>query len=145
MKVSFIKQPGGVLIPANDMESDKLTRFKTGEMYEIEIKLTRNPAFHKKVFAFFHFCFAYWSSDREFLSEAKQFDIFRNHLTVLAGYYDSFVNIDGGVRIEAKSLAYSNMSPEEFQECYSALISAAMKHIFSSADDNIYDQLVVFF
>lgn len=145
MKVSFVKQPGGTLIPANDMESDRLTRFKTGEMYEVDLKLTRNPAFHGKVFAFFNFCFNYWASDKGYMTESGQFDAFRKDLTVLAGYFDQYYNIHGDVRVEAKSLSYANMDPETFEQCYKALITAAMQNIFKGADDSIYDQLVGFF
>jgi len=142
MKINFIKQPGGVLIPANDMESERLTKFKTGELYEVELKLTRNPAFHKKVFLFFNFCFKYWASDKGHMEESGQFDAFRKDLTILAGYYNEYFNIHGDVRIEAKSLSYASMKPEEFSQCYSALISAAMVNIFKGSDDSIYDQLV---
>lgn len=145
MKVNFIKQPGGVLIPADDMEAERLTKFKTGEMYEVEIKLTRNPKFHAKVFAFMKFCFGYWRSDREFMDEQQQFKCFRNHLTVLAGYYTESFAIDGGIRIEAKSLAFDSMDNEEFEKCYNAMISAACKHVFGETDDNTYNQLLSFF
>lgn len=139
------KQAGGLLLPASDMEAEKLTKFKTGEFYEIEIKQSRNPQFHRKVFAFFNFCFEYWKGDNEFQSEIKQFDVFRSHLTVLAGFYDSFYNINGDVRIEAKSLSYSSMSQNEFEECYSALINAAMKHVFVGSGELIKNKLISFF
>ena len=141
----MIKQPGGFFIPASDLEQEKTTKFKTGEQYQVEIKLTRNPAFHRKVFAFFNFCFEHWISEKDFISESKQFDVFRQHLTVLAGFYDKFYGIDDRVRIEAKSLSYSNMSQEEFEEVYKALINAAMKHIFSCSDNEIYNKLYSFF
>lgn len=141
----MIKQAGGLLLPASDLESEKLTKFKTGELYEIEIKQSRNPAFHRKVFAFFNFCFAYWKGDNEFQSEIKQFDVFRNHLTCLAGFYESYSNINGDVRVEAKSLAYSSMSQSEFEECYNALINAAIKHVFKGCDEKIEEKLLRFF
>lgn len=145
MKILFVKQPGGTLTPAGDMESEKMTRFRTGQMYEVEMKLTRNPKFHSKMFSFFQFCFAHWGGGREFVSESKQFDTFRKDLTILAGFFEESYNIHGDVRIEAKSLAYANMPPEEFAECYGALITAAIKHIFQEADDAIYDRLMGFF
>ena len=141
----MVKNAGGLLVPANDMEADKLLRFKTGEQYEVDIKLSRNPAFHRKVFSFFNFCFAHWKGDNEFQCESKQFDVFREHLTVLAGYYDSYSSITGSVRVEAKSLAYSSMKQEEFEKFYTALVNAAMKNIFINADENTYNQLIGFF
>ena len=145
MKINFIKQYGGVLVPADDLEAEQMGRFKTGEMYESEIKLTRNPAFHRKVFQFFSFCFDHWAGDREFLNEKAQKDVFRKNLTVMAGYYVELVNIKGEVRIEAKSLSFGSMTQDEFEQCYSALINAAMKHIFPGADESTYNQLVSFF
>lgn len=141
----MIKEAGGVFRPVNDMEYEKTVKFKTGEQYSVEIKLARNPAFHRKVFAFFNFCFEYWKGDNEFQSESKQFDIFRQHLTCLAGFYDQYSNIHGEVRIEAKSLAFSSMNQEEFEECYNALIRAALKHVFPGADVGIENQLMNFF
>lgn len=110
-----------------------------------KVKSARNPKFHSKVFVFFKFCFDHWASDREFMNEAGQFDVFRKHLTVLAGYYDSFHGISGDVRIEAKSLSYASMSPEEFKNCYTALINAAVRNIFAGCGDEIEQKLMGFF
>ncbi len=145
MKIEMIKQPGGLLVPASDMELEKLNKFKTNGQYSVEIKLSRNPDFHRKVFAFFNFCFEFWKGDNEFQSETKQFDIFRKHLTCLAGFYEQYSNIHGEIRVEAKSLSFSSMKQEEFEECYLALIRAALKHIFVGANVNIENQLMDFF
>lgn len=147
MKITMIKQAGGVLVPSSDMDAEKLTSFKTNEHYEIEIKRSRNPAFLRKVMAFFNFCFDHWDGERSHLhcSEIEQFDRFRKDLTILSGFYVQTIRLDGTIRTEAESLAFASMSEERFQECYKALISAAMKHIFKGSDDEIYNQLVRFF
>ena len=145
MKINVLKAAGGNLFPSDDFAAEKLTRFKTGEQYEIEMKLTRNPSFHRKVFAFFNFCFQHWKGDNEFQSESKQFDVFRGNLTVLAGYFDVFYSIKGEPRIEAKSISYSNMSQYEFEQFYIALTRASLKHIFKTADEMTYNRLIGFF
>ncbi len=145
MKIEMIKEPGGMFRPANDREQEKTSKFKTGEMYGVEVKLSRNIHFHRKVFAFFNFCFEYWNGDNDFQCEGKQFDVFREHLIVLAGFYDRYHKIDGGVRVEAKSIAFASMSEEEFHKLYTALINAACKHIFKTTDENTYNQLLGFF
>lgn len=144
MKINFIKQPGGMLLPASDIEANKMNRFKTGDNYEVDIKLSRNGKFHGKVFSFFNFCFQYWKGDNEYQDESKQFDVFRAHLICLAGYHDTYYKIDGGVRLEAKSISYANMTQEEFEGLYSALINAALKNI-AFIDDDAYNQLIAFF
>lgn len=147
MKIQVIKEPGGVFRPASDMEYEKTVKFKTGEYYEVDIKLLRNPAFLRKVMVFFTFCFNYWNGDNvhKYCSESEQFDRFRKDLTILAGFYVQSVRLDGSIRTEAESLAFGNMSEERFQECYLALIRASLKHIFKNADVNTENQLMRFF
>jgi len=141
----MIKEPGGIFRPASDYELEKVNRFKNGEQYQAEIKLTRNPKYHRLVFAFFQYCFEYWKSDRVFLSESKQFDVFRKHLICMAGYYDELVNIHGEIRIEAKSISYSSMSQLEYEELYNSLILAVMRNIFQTSDEETYNKLISFF
>lgn len=145
MIIEVVKEAGGIFRPVNDAEYEKTAKFKTGEQYQVQIKLTRNPAFHRKVFAFFNFCFEHWAGGNEFQSHEKQFNVFRQNLTVLAGFKEQYWTISGKVRIEAKSLSFSSMSQEEFEECYHALINAAMKYIFKGGDDDTYNKLVRFF
>ena len=147
MKVIFTKQAGGVLVPADDAESDRMNRFKTGEDYEVSIKLSRNPAFHRKVFSFLNFCFEHcdYSNVSENTCPKAQFGMFRSDLTIMAGYYDACGRLDGSVKAIAKSLAYENMEQEEFEQFYIALTNAAMKHVFKTADENTYNKLIGFF
>ncbi|MDI9768207.1 DUF1367 family protein [Pantoea dispersa] len=149
MQIELIKSAGGIFTPALDSDVQRLTRFKNGEQYTAEIKLTRNPAFHRKVMAFFGFCFEHWCADRAGLGNADEYTQrtrFRKDLTILAGFYDTVVNIRGEVRAEAKSLSYANMEQEEFERCYSSLINAAIKHVFAGTkDQNIINQLYSYF
>lgn len=149
MKVEMVKMQGGTFCPVDENQAEVLKKFRNGEQYEVEIKLTRNPQFHRKVFSFFKFCFEHWAADKtdwKYFDERKQFDTFRKHLTVLAGFKDVSYTIDGRVRVEAKSLSYGNMEQDEFEACYSALINAALKHIFNNTtDQKIINQLYAFF
>ena len=149
MEIQMVKQPGGVLVPAFDTDVERLEKFKTGEVYPVEVRLARNPAFHGKVFKFFTFCFEHWSADKtdeRFKPTAAQFDTFRKNLTVLAGYKEVTFTIDGRMRVEAKSLSFGNMEQTEFEECYSSLINAAIRHIFNNTKNpNTLNQLQSFF
>ena len=147
MKLTLTKHPG-VLIPSSDIDADKLAKLKNGEAYDIDGTVYRNPAFHRKVFAFFHFCFEHWSDENtvaQFMDKRAQFEFFRNQLTVLAGFRYECYTIEGELRLTPKSLAYGNMEPDEFESCYNALIQAAMKHIFKSADEATLNRLYSFF
>ena len=146
MKLEFIKQAGGNLTPADDFTAEKLTKFKTGGQYTVEIKRVRNPLFHAKVFAFFNYCFKHWAGGNECQHESVQFDSFRKQLTINAGYFDQVWALNKiDFTLEAKSLAFGSMGQDEFEQCYSALIQAAMTGIFNEADDQQLNQLMSFF
>ncbi len=144
MKIAFIKLAGGIMSPASDIEAERMKRFKTGELFEIDIKNSRNADFHRKVFSFFNFCFEHWQDDREFLSHEAQFDRFRKELTIIAGYYNKVFTLSGELRLEPKSLSYSQMTQEDFEQFFHALISASMKHIFIESDTTVIDKLYSF-
>lgn len=115
-------------------------------MYEVEIKRVKNPRFHRKMFVFFHYCFEYWNGEGAFFSEPAQFDYFRKELVKAAGFVDTYYSLTGEVRVEAKSLAFGNMEPEEFEECYHAVIQTAITSIFKDCDtEEIYNKLINFF
>ena len=147
MKIRMTKQPGGVLTPADDFEAERLTKFKTGEEYQIDIKLSRNPAFLRKVMQFFRFCFEHWDGRKTHphLDDQQLFEHFRKELTKTAGFYYEAYDLQGRLHIEAKSLSYEKMEEEEFRRCYIALTNAAWKSLFSSCDESTYNQLLSFF
>lgn len=149
LRIQMIKMQGGVLVPLDEKEAEALKSLKNGEQYEIEIIRTRNPAFHRKVFAFLNFCFQYWSAERtelRFQDEQAQFETFRKNLLVLAGYRVVTYKINGDFRVEAASMSFGNMEQDEFEQCYKALINAAIKHVFGNTkDENIINQLYSFF
>ncbi|WP_340608059.1 DUF1367 family protein [Xenorhabdus bharatensis] len=148
MEIQVVKSPGGIFVPAFEHDLPRLTKFKNGEMYTADIKLTRNPAFHRKMFVFFKFCFEHWSADKaglDCMDEHSQFTRFRKDLTILAGFYEQTVRLNGEIRTEAKSLSYANMEPDEFERCYSAMINAALRHIFRGCNQITENRLLSFF
>lgn len=142
-KYNLTKNAGGVFTPASDLEAKRLERLKTGCVFEVEIVQRRNPRFHGKVFAFFNYVFECWHQGHEFQDEDKQFNEFRKQLTILAGFHDELYDIGGNLKLEAKSLAFDKMEQEEFEQCYNALIRAAIVNVPAVADDE--NRLLSFF
>ncbi|MCI7719028.1 MAG: DUF1367 family protein [[Pasteurella] aerogenes] len=149
-KYQMIKLAGGMFAPVDDMYLDKLNRFENGGLYEIEVKKSNNPNLHRKLFAFFKFCFSHWKAENtelEFSDELKQFNYFRKRLTILAGFFDEFVDFDTGeIHKEAQSLKWDEMDDIERGDCLNAVINAALKHVFNNTrDENIINRLYAFF
>ncbi|HIB1529941.1 TPA: DUF1367 family protein [Salmonella enterica subsp. enterica serovar Muenchen] len=149
MQIEMIKSAGGVFVPVFEHDLPRLAKFKNGEQYTLEARLTRHPAFHRKMFAFLNFCFQYWNAENagyEFTDEATQFDEFRKNLTILAGFHEVVTTIRGEVKYRAKSLSYGNMNQDEFERCYCAMVNAALRNVFGNSNDpHILDQLMAFF
>ena len=58
---SFVKSPGGVLIPATpDAHEFIEKKFKLGAVLYADFKKARNPVFHRKFFALLNLGFDYW-------------------------------------------------------------------------------------
>lgn len=156
MRIDFQKLHGGVLTPATDMDSDKMTRYKTGEFYPVEIKTCRNPHFHRKFMGFFRFCFKYWCNENNYLTAQADYDWFRKKLTIKAGYYHERFDLMGRLELVAMSLSYGDMEQDEFEQCYHAVVQASMDTIFKGCDEytitndkgkpvKIYNKLMSFF
>ncbi|EFG2485416.1 DUF1367 family protein, partial [Escherichia coli] len=45
MEIEMIKAANGVFVPAYERDLPRLAKFKNGELYTLEAKLTRNPSF----------------------------------------------------------------------------------------------------
>ncbi|MGV7078461.1 DUF1367 family protein [Testudinibacter sp. P80/BLE/0925] len=150
MKAEMIKNPGGVLCPADEMFVDDFKQLENGGIYVVEIKKINNPKLHRKLFSFFKFCFEHWvatGSVVEFANEKKQFDHFRKRLIILAGYYDELINFDTGeITQEAQSLKFDQMDNTERAKCLSDVINTAIRTVFNgTTDQNVINQLYSFF
>ena len=133
-----------VLFAADDFSAEKFKKLPHDKAFEIEVKIGRNPEFHAKVFKFLRFCFHYWKSDREFMSEESQFDKFREDLTIIAGFYEKCFDLDGGLSLKAKSISYANMEQDEFASFYSAIYNAAIANIFRGCDAEVERELIAY-
>ena len=126
----------GSLHPLNDIERKKLEGFKHGEGVRVKLTRMRNYEFHKKYFALLSLAYDYWEppesdawDDGKFIGAEKNFERFRKDVTILAGFYEQYVRVDGSTRIEPKSISFGSMSEDEFSELYTKTIDAIIKHV----------------
>lgn len=105
-----------------------------GEMVEISIKRIRNARFHRKFFALLRVGFDAWEPDRVRYSYkgreiAKNFDKFREDITILAGYYDQVFNIKGEMSLKAKSISFAKMEEDEFERLYNDVADVILARV----------------
>lgn len=135
----LIKSPNGSLIPFGDEDREKLAKVKTGSAVRIEMTQVRNPQFLKKFFCLVRFLFDIWQETvprRRYRGEEVQPSIenFRKDLTILAGHYNTYYNIRGEVRLEARSISFAKMNEEEFESLYSSVINVALQKVLDRPD-----------
>jgi hypothetical protein len=134
----FSKVTGSAFVPVG-LETEKaLERVKMGDVIECEWVLKRNPKFLKKFFALIRVGFDLWEppaidQKRGFTEmyglPEKNIERYRSDITITAGYYNAVYDLSGKLRLEPKSIAFGNMSEEEFAQLYSAVIDVILRHV----------------
>jgi hypothetical protein len=59
----------------------------------------------------------------------KNFERFRQDMTILAGYFDRVPRIDGTIDIVAQSISFAKMTQDTFDELYFATVDAVLKWV----------------
>lgn len=131
----LIKTAGGMLAPLDPQGIEYVSKLKLGAGVTASVKKHNNPAFHRKLFALFNLAFEAWEpATQEYKGQvvAKNFDRFREDLTILAGYYEPTVNLRGEVRLVAKSLKFARMEQDEREKVYSAVIDVILAKLLTN-------------
>lgn len=136
MELVLIKAPGGMLVPADDSQAEKLRKFKNGSVVRSDFKEMRNGNYFRKWWVLVQYAYDLWSDGIEFTEfegreVAPNFERFRKDLTVLAGYFHPVYAIDGSMTIEADSLQWSKMTEETFDSLYQATITAVLSKVLA--------------
>lgn len=112
-------------------------RLEPGEFFTLSYKRPRNGKVHRKFFAMLNYAFQHWEPARarkrltyKGLPIEKNFDAFREQVTILAGFYEASYDLKGRVKLKAKSIAYDKMDDDEFVRLYEAVFDVLMKHVF---------------
>lgn len=137
MKVFLVKQGNGSFLPSHNSDYDSLKKIKVGAIVSCEIKQPRNIGFHKKFFALINLVF----ENQEFYDNI---DYLRKELTKKAGYYDTYTNHKGTLCFEAKSISFSSMSQEDFEDLYQRFLDA-VEDVFKFDSELIKENIEQFY
>ena len=115
----------------------------------------RNGKFHRKYFALLNLGFDSWEPDRKHKSYkgrevAKNFERFREDITILAGYYFQTFDLQGRMVLKAQSISFANMDDVEFERLYSAVVDVLLREVCKNYKnraeiDRVVNELVGFF
>jgi hypothetical protein len=146
MKVS------NVLSPYDEAAAAFIQKMKVGELAHSDFRRVRNYKFHKKYFALIGFAFDMWEPSGELTYQGqpvqKTKERFRKDVAILAGFFETTINIRGEVRLEAKSISFAQMDEIEFEILYSATIDVILSRILTRYSkeqlENTINQLLEF-
>jgi len=134
MNVNLTKVPSG-FIPTDPNTQELWEKLKMGQVIHGDFKKVRNYRFLKKYFALLNIAFDNWEPgeiNSKYGVPEKNFERFRADVTILAGYFDTTVRLDGSVRVEPKSISFAQMDEEEFEKLYNKTIDVLLKHVYDN-------------
>lgn len=122
---------------AYERHKAKLKDMEPGEFLKVKVTHPRSLPFHRKFMKMVRFAFEQWEPEKERkrlkykgMVILKDFDAFREDMTILAGYGVPKFDARGRVYWKAKSLAFDEMEDEEFAKVYAAVYEAIYRHVF---------------
>ena len=115
----------------------RIIGMEEGELIDMEIVIPRNPRFHRKFFALLEIGFDAWEPGRKHKSYkgrevSKNFESFREDITILSGYYDQTFDLQGRLKLRAKSISFASMDDPEFEQLYSAVIDVLLSNVLTA-------------
>ena len=129
----YLKKTVIGLVPSDELSQEALEKYHNGTLLLCKLVQPRNPKFHDKFMALLRVGFKYWQPGEiecKHGTPAKNFDQFRKDVTILAGFYEAVIRLNGETRIEAKSISFGKMTDDDFRELYSAVINVLLQNIF---------------
>lgn len=145
MDIVLMKTPGGTLAPVDQTGIDYIAKLKTGAGVRVKATKYNNVAFHRKLYALLNVAYDAWDPAPVMHKGepiTKTIEQFREDLTILAGYYESSVRLDGSIRFTAKSWAFGSMDDVEKEKMYSSIINVVLAKILTGSTRADLDDIV---
>ncbi len=121
----FLSKTENGFLPSDDHSAQQLNKLAVGE--EVEVKVARNVAHHRKGMALLRLAFN--NQDK-----VDNFDAFRMIMTLKAGYIIWTVDKNGNDYPLPQSLSFQNMSQEKFEQWYTSMIYEVSKLLETSEE-----------
>jgi hypothetical protein len=145
MATLYLRKLYESLAPADEEAVEALERLKANEIYKCVITKPRNYLFLKKYFALLNHAYDHFEADGiEYRGQPvqKNRDVFRQEITIMAGFYEPVYKIDGSFKLIAKSISFANMTEDEFADLYSKTITVILNKVLTSYTNDDLNKVV---
>ena len=134
MKISLIKA-NGLLFPVGEEATDNFNRLENGKEFVFSVTMHRNPKFHRMAFALLNTIY----ENQDGFTNRK---LFRNWITMKAGYVITGTAPNGVALFMAESLSFESMKQDVFEQWYSDIINVAIQEY--GHDEKTLEQIMHF-
>ena len=119
------------LVPADSGEAQAIAELEHSPgVLKVRVTQSRTNKFHRKGMGLFRFLFNLWEPADMVaagIPVKKDFDSFRENLTIQAGFFRQVFRVDGGFEIKAESLAWGSMDQTRFSAVFNAVIDVGLR------------------
>jgi hypothetical protein len=136
MKILLRKQFNGSLLPADDEAQDKLRKIKPGKDVWCEVRVARNARHHRLYFALLNLTWENVDHER-----FGTFERFRKVVQMEAGHVDELVGLDGTIYQIPRSIAWDQLSQDEFDGLFPAVMTVCAKLLGDLELDILRDEV----
>jgi hypothetical protein len=151
MEIVLAKAANGSLVPVDPQGVEAIAKMKLGQGVKVQMTRHNNVKFHRKIFALANLAYEAWTpvaKEHKGVPIEKNFDQFREDITILAGFYETRVRVNGETRYIAKSWSFSSMPDDEKDRLYNSIINVILKHVLTNYTrddlDNVVEQVLRF-
>ena len=144
-KKLYLRKLYNSFVPVDQASMDAMEEMTMNSEYQCVFTKPRNLDFHKKLFALIDV--AYQAFDLGDIKHKgviveKNRERFRKDLTIRAGFYYPVFNLDGDLRLEAKSISFAKMDEEEFARLYSKFVDVILQKVLTNYTKSDLDDQV---
>lgn len=145
MKLLLTCTPRG-LVPVYDEDWEEKRKLKVGQDYTADIRLARNTKFHNKYIKFLKVSFSCLPQSVQDEYFGGKWENWRNELELVIGSYDVVFSFETKkMEHRHRSISFSNMSEEEFQDLYERVVNYAWKVIGKYVSPEMFEQRLINF
>ena len=134
------------IVPADKAQAEVMEKLKPNGEYKAVFTQERNGPFHRKAFALASVGFDAWTppDDKGFRGRKveKNFDSFRDELTIRAGFYTPVYKFDGSLRLIPDSWSWGSADQVKFEEMYSKFIDVILQDVLTNYTRGDLDRVV---
>ena len=135
MKFTVVKH-NGQMIPAFESDYKAFKSVSNGDFLTVEVNKKKRHVRHHNLF-FKRLLMIYDNCQHNYPSVER----LRDDFTIRAGYYDTYVCVDGAMRIDAQSISFKSMGEHKFSEYEKEFLNQINKYFDADVLDAIETEL----